>query len=184
MPVMRTGKSVWSCALAIAIIISCAVTAAAQETRAGRVGLSVAIQNDQLEILVPVWASERFVVRPALGVVDTSDIVSHVSASLMLRYNIQLGKAVPYVGARGAVIALSANDESLVDYAFGPVVGGEYFLGDRFSLSVEGHVNITLVHDSEVRYYYGPGEVDFYEITIAGPTIVNTAALAMATFYF
>ena len=155
------------------LVLAMAVSAANAEDRTGMVGLSASIQESQLDIMLPIWASPRVVVTPSVSVIRVSDVVSDFGAGLMIRVNVQTGDAVPYLGARFGMLRRSPeNIDATTDYYYGPAGGGEYFLSEHFSLGVEAQLNITKSDDNSTRF----GN--------PGGTNINTATAVLATFYF
>lgn len=141
-----------------------------------KVGISAAVQSEQLDILIPVWLSERFVIIPSIGFVGVSDSYTDFALGFALRFNAYHhdGKAVPYGGGRVAALQFSPEGpaDGATDFVFGPFLGGEYLLDDHFSFGVEAQLNITKSDDNSLRF------------SNPGGTNINTATAVMATFYF
>ncbi len=138
-----------------------------------KIGISAAVQGQQKDFLVPIWFSDRFVLTPAFYFTSASDAYSDYGFGIAMRANLRTGKAVPYVGARiGGLFYSPSGGDTQSDVLLGPLVGGEYFLADHFSLGVEAQLNFALSGRRSQRF----GDPD--------GTILNTATVVMATFYF
>jgi hypothetical protein len=165
-------------AATVGIMIAVVPTLQAQDTTATsnvRVGVSAAFQGDQTDLMLPLRLGERIVLVPSVGFVSVSERLLDVGIGLGIRINAGVNpKAVPYVGMRGAVLILDpdGDEESITDYVFGFMFGGEYFLDHHFSLGVEAQLNVAKSNESSPRFANPDG------------TNINTAALAIATFYF
>jgi hypothetical protein len=147
--------------------------ALSQESSHLKVGISTAIQENQLDLMFPIWVDEHVVLTPSVGVIYVSNVVTDYALGIMVRYNVGGGTAYPYVGARFGILDREYKDGgSTKDLFLGPAFGGEYFFDDHFSAGVEGQVNITLSDDASTRF----GN--------PGGTNVNTGASALVTFYF
>jgi hypothetical protein len=138
-----------------------------------KVGISASFSGDQTDVLVPIWGAHH-VIAPAVSVVHVGDAVTDFGAGLILRRNLHTEKAVPYIALRSGVLILTpkGGGDDIIDFIVGPAVGGEYFLDDHFSLSVEAQVNISFSDEHSYRFGNPDG------------TNVNTASVIMATFYF
>ncbi len=137
-----------------------------------KLGLSASLQSDQFDIMIPI-RSEKFAFVPAIAFASVSDVATDLGFGAAVRFHMSEGKIVPYAGFRVAVFIMNPkNGDSLTDYAYGPNVGGEYFLDDRFSIGIEGQVNITKSDEFSNRFGNPNG------------TNINTASSIFATFYF
>ena len=160
--------------LIFAALLSSAPTVSGQDVvQPGKIGLSAAIQSEQLDVLVPVWLSERFALVPAVGITHVSDAATDFGFGLGFRYALQTGKARPYIGARVGMLMLKPDSgDSKTDYIFGPAIGGEYFIDKQFSFGVEAQINMALSDKGSFRFGNPDG------------TNINTATMAVVTFYF
>ena len=151
-------------------------SSSAEETFAhGQFGLSASVQSNQLDISIPIWMTDRFVLSPAFYFTHVSNDNSYSDFCIgaLFRYNGRLGRAVPYFGVRvGAIILSPDKSDSSIDMIFGPVFGGEYFFNSHFSMSVEGQVNIAVSDEHSGRFGNPDG------------TNMNTASTVVATYYF
>jgi len=136
-------------------------------------GISAALQTSQLDLSFPIWPGSSVVIIPSISVVSVSDVATDIGFGLGLRYNLNTTEAVPYIGVRGAaLILLPSTGDSFTDIVFGPFAGGEYFFNDHFSVSIEAQINVALSAEFSNRFGNPDG------------TNVNTATVALATFYF
>lgn len=166
--------------LILLAVVTCALlwgSAVAQGAASDtKVGISAVVQSEQLDIMLPVWLSEKMVIVPSLGFVGVSDAYTDLAVGLALRFNARRhdAKAVPYGGGRIVVLQYSPEGpaDGATDFIFGPFVGGEYFLDDHFSLGVEAQLNISKSDENSLRFGNPDG------------TSINTATAVMATFYF
>ena len=162
----------------IALIVS-ASTVTAQESPADsaksekKFGISAALQTAQLDLSFPIWPGSSIVIIPSISIVNVSDVATDFGFGLGLRYNLNTTEAVPYIGARVAVLMLlPSRGDSFTDIVFGPFAGGEYFFSDHFSVSIEAQINVALSAEFSNRFG-NPNGTNF-----------NTATVAFATFYF
>ena len=160
-------------------LLSCAIpvqmVCAEESFDHGRFGLAASIQSNQLDISIPLWLSERFVISPVVSAAYIADGLSYsdFGVGALFRYNMRTGRAVPYIGARaGVVILIPDEGDSMLDIVLGPAFGGEYFFSPHFSIGVEGQVNVAISNDASSRF----GN--------PGGTSINTATAVFATFYF
>ncbi|MCH7946690.1 MAG: hypothetical protein IIC66_02720 [candidate division Zixibacteria bacterium] len=136
-------------------------------------GISVALQTEQLDITFPIWPGSSIVIIPSISIVSVSDVATDFGFGLGLRYNLNTTEAVPYIGIRFVALnLLPKNGDSITDLVFGLFSGGEYFFSDHFSLSVEAQLNYAKSDEFSTRFGNPDG------------TNVNTATVALATFYF
>lgn len=138
-----------------------------------KIGISTALQNSQVDIILPIWVDSRLVFSPSIGFSTISDVASDLRLVVMLRYNLRDGNAVPYIGARMGILTVSPKyGASESDTIVGGAIGGEYFFSKNFSAGVEGQVNAAISGDKSSRF----GN--------PGGTNLNTSTSALMTFYF
>jgi hypothetical protein len=142
-------------------------------TSSTRVGLSASLQNDQIDILVPIWTSDRFVIAPAFGLLWVEDGGTDIHIGLVPRLIIYKNNVAAYLGARLAVLIASLNEgTSATDGLVGLAFGGECFLNEQFSVGVESQLNLTISGEDSERFG-NPGKKN-----------LNTAVAVFATVYF
>jgi hypothetical protein len=147
--------------------------AEAQERTPGSIGLSAVLQSNQVDIMVPIWVSHSVVLAPICGFTLVSGSSNDLTLGLESRLSLSQSKMMPYLGARFAVATLGVEEGSRVwDVILGPVLGGEYFFNDHFSVAVEAQLNVAL--SARGSYRFGN----------PGGTNINTATAAVATVYF
>jgi hypothetical protein len=172
------SRFTWQVSIAVLALgwlaLAGASSAAAQTpVGAGTVGLSASVQDGQQGIALPIWVTEKFVLAPAVNVTHVGDVGTDLGIGALFRGNLRAGRAVPYLGLRVLVFMLSPEvGDSATDLVVGPTLGGEYFLGEALSLSVEAQLNIAKSDENSLRF----GQPD--------ATTINTATAVLATFYF
>lgn len=148
-------------------------SASAQRGSGGDLGIAASMQGEQLDIAVPIWLSEGFVLAPAVGAVIAEEIGTSISLAIMGRGYLKRGIVRPYAGARiGAFLTSPDAGESTTDILAGPMLGGEVFIHEEFSVGVEAQLNFVFSDDNSLRFG-NPG----------GMTI-STGSAVFATFYF
>lgn len=141
--------------------------------RSGSVGLSTAIQSNQLDIMIPIWASKDIVLTPSISYVNVSDYQSDLGLGASLRYNFYSTEFVPYFGVRVGMLKFTPDGgESITDKFYGALFGGEYFLKDKLSIGIEAQLNITSSDENSSRFGNPDG------------TTMNTASRIYASVYF
>ena len=161
---------------ALALMLNAAVmdrTYSQDNTFQGKVGLSASLQASQVDILLPIWVTNRFSIAPAFGMVWADGGGSDVHLAIVPRFYFHKEKVAPYLGLKaGALIASPSKGESTTDWITGLAIGGEYFLDDYFSFGVESQLNVTISSEKSTRFG-NPGKAN-----------ANTAAAVFATVYF
>ncbi len=156
-------------------LVLCALSAVAadEDYSSPKIGFAAAVQGSQFDILVPIWTNERVVVVPAVGVTSVSDAVTDWRFGILARYNLRVGRAVPYCGVRVAMLTMVPDvGDHVTDIVYGGALGGEYFFERHFSLGVEVQLNVAQSSDHSSRF------------ANPGGTNINTATAVMASFYF
>ncbi|MES2765242.1 MAG: hypothetical protein V4642_05205 [Bacteroidota bacterium] len=137
------------------------------------IGLTASVQNNQFDVLLPIWTSNSFVLAPALGMAWTEDGGSDVAAGLAMRFYTSRAALAPYFGVKGGILYASPNSgDGIMDFIFGLAGGGEYFFHEQFSMGVEAQLNIAKSDDNSGRFG-APGRIT-----------LNTASAIFATIYF
>jgi hypothetical protein len=139
----------------------------------GQVGVSVSVQSPQLDFLIPVCLTENISFSPSIGISSISDHATDIAVGGILRYYFSNNIVSPFVGGRfGALILIPKTGDSISDIVFGPLFGGEYFLGPKLSLGIELQLNII--------------KSGKYSMRVGNPegTNINTASALFATIYF
>lgn len=165
----------YSALLAIAIGLLTVSTVRAQGfERTQTFGLSAALQGSQMEILMPIWVSDGFVLAPSVGLVMSEDVATDLSIGIAPRLVFNAGSRLrPYAGAKlGALMFSPESGESATDILVGLAAGGEYFFDTHFSVGVEGQLNAVFSDDHSARFV-NPGKMN-----------INTATAIGATIYF
>jgi len=94
-----------------------------------------------MQVLLPFRVGGHFIVEPTLGFTryQTGDYHwNRFDLGCTLRKSLNLADRIPYLGFYANMIR--TGEPPVVDLEVGPVMGGEYFLSDYFSLGVEGRL--------------------------------------------
>ena len=131
-----------------------------------RIGFTAAIQNNQTDIMIPIWTSERFVLAPALSAIYVSDGGTDIAAGFAFRVYPGIKKISPYWGGRfGALIQSPKDRDSKTDFLAGLMFGGEYFLHPQFSFGIEVQLNASFSDNMSYRFN-NPGGTNLYTATV------------------
>jgi hypothetical protein len=139
-----------------------------------KVGLSVAIQNTQSDILIPIVFGDKYSISPAFGIASISNQATDYSIGAILKYYLTQSDGVSsFVGGRIGMLTLSPKvGDAITDYVYGPLLGGEYFIATKFSIGVEAQLNIVKSAASSNRF------------SNPGGTNIGTATALFATIWF
>jgi len=168
------SKQTLLCAGWTALVLAVAVCGANAGGQSGMIGLTASIQDSHMDIMLPIWATDQIVVRPSISVLNLEGGNTDLGLGVAIRHNFSVEEAVPYAGVMGGLYTVKhpVADEQLIDFYFGPLVGGEYFFSAHFSAGVEAYVLGTKSDDYSGRFG-NPG----------GWT-ANTGTSALVSFYF
>ena len=149
-------------------------TAVCQDSTAGRkVGISASLQDNQIDVLVPIWIGSQFSLSPVFGIVWTEGVGADLHVGVVPRFFLSIDKVEPYLGARLAVLqTLPSVGSGTTDWLVGGAFGGEYFVDRHFSVGVESQLNLT-ISDVNSSRFGNPGKKN-----------LNTAVAAFTTIYF
>ncbi|NIS38770.1 hypothetical protein GWN91_06460 [Candidatus Saccharibacteria bacterium] len=149
------------------------ISLSAQEENHTKVGLSALLQDSQLDIVLPIWTSQKFALVPGVSFVSIEDGGTDIGIGLSLRNYFKETEIAPFITGRfAALISSPAEGDSTTDFVAGIGTGGEYFLHEQFSLGVEGQLNFSFSDDQSSRFG-NPGGMN-----------INTASVVFATVYF
>lgn len=136
-------------------------------------GVSAAVQETTLDLMFPIWTGSSNVIAPSLGLISIGGSSSDLRLGLTDRFFLKQGSIMPFIGARGGVLlAIPKEGDSVVDYVFGLLGGGEYFFSENFSAGVEAQLNFSFSNEDSGRFG-NPGE-----------TNINTASVIYISVYF
>jgi hypothetical protein len=161
--------------LIVALCLTATSKAGAQDTATvtRTIGLATSLQNEQLDLIAPIWVSQRVVIAPALGIVYGESLGIDVQLGVMARYYFNNGVIAPYIGPKiGVMIFNPENGSGDIDGLAGIMLGGEYYLHPQFSVGLEGQLNVIISGDNSTRFG-NPGKMN-----------INTGSAVFATFYF
>ena len=162
----------------IAVIFMCTLITTlirAQEIDNKSWGLSVAIQENQLDFLFPIWITSNNVMAPGIGLIDIGGAGTDLRLGLVDRIYLNTNENIqPFIGGRGGIMLAIPKDkgDTIIDYVFGLLGGGEYFFSNNFSVGIEAQLNVSISEDRSNRF----GN--------PGGTNINTASVIFATIYF
>jgi len=143
-----------------------------------KIGLSGSIQSSQLGISLPIWVGEKFVLAPAFDFKYAEKVGTDFSVGIAPRFYLKKEALSPYFGLKiGTAINIPSSDSEIdtkakYDLICGLAFGGEYFIGDNFSVGVEAQGNFTKSEKNSDRFG-NPDGLSF-----------NTATMISATIYF
>jgi hypothetical protein len=139
----------------------------------GDVGIAASLQDEQLDVILPIWVADNFVLAPALGFVMAEDFGTDLSIAAMARYYFRKSQVSTYIGPKiGAILFSPESGSSTTDLLVGAMLGGEFFLASQFSLGVEVQLNAFFADDASTRFG-NPGKMT-----------INTGSAVYATMYF
>lgn len=139
----------------------------------GDVGIAASLQDEQLDIILPIWAGESFVLAPAVGFASIGNLGTDLRLAAMARFYLRKSTVSTYIGPKvGAILFSPSSGSSTTDILVGGMLGGEYFLTSQFSLGAEVQLNAFFADDASVRF----GN--------PGTTSINTGSAVFATVYF
>jgi hypothetical protein len=139
----------------------------------GKIGLSAEIQSQQMDFLVPIFATNNLALSPAVGVAIISDQYSDLSLGVILRYYFSNDVISPFIGGRlGTLLYIPNESDMIADIIYGPLFGGEYYFSKNFSVGIELQLNAVSSAKNSMRFG-NPGR-----------TNINTATAFFATIFF
>ncbi len=146
----------------------------AEETdRIGFIGISTAIQSNQLDIMIPIWFDNVMVVVPSVNLAKISGKQSDFGVGILVRFNLKTEEVVPYFGIRGGILNFTPEKrKQYKDYILGVAFGMEYFFKEKFSFGIEAQLNGTKSDKNSYRFGNPDG------------TTLNTASVAFVSVYF
>jgi hypothetical protein len=170
----KSGRTIWVVFVLAGMMLASASQGQAQDRpKLGTVGVTASIQSSQLDLMVPIWVAPSVVIAPAGIFTHRTSTLTDYGVGMVTRFYMGTGQAAPFLGVRGAVLVLSPDEgDSVMDFLFGGLAGGEYFLSPHFGISVEAQLNVTIADEDSFRFA-APGE-----------TNINTATGVFASFYF
>ncbi|MEL7834447.1 hypothetical protein [Fodinibius sp. Rm-B-1B1-1] len=129
-------------------------------------GLTASIQGNQTNLQVPIWLNDNVTIAPVFGINHQQNNFTSINLGVAPRFYQDVGSDfATYLGARGIIQRTSpevgAEDS---DFLLGATGGGEYFLGEHFSLGVEVQLNFLINDNGNDRF--------------------GTGAAVMGTYYF
>lgn len=119
-----------------------------------------------VDIGISIWANNKFVIEPAIGLLSVSpdEIPAATNLNLNLALKAYFNKKIvdPYIGIRFGYNSIFSGDKSYSDLLIGIIGGAEYFISNWFSAGWEFHLNYVktdkeysptdLIPDSKIFY--------------------------------
>ena len=105
--------------------------------KSGQFGIGLTVAESSPVFIFHYWGSDKFTISPEFS-------VNRISEPSMARYNFGITLAGhtrpnenfrPFFGVGFNYDVVTSNGESFGDIYLGPIVGGEYFFSDNFSVS-------------------------------------------------
>ncbi len=135
--------------------------------------VSSIVKSDQMDIVMPIWTSPKFVVAPSLYVLSIQDAGSDIGVGILLRNYLRKSKVAPFVCGRvGFYLNAPKDGDSTTDFLYGIGIGSEYFIDKNFSIGFEAQVNAATSDENSGRFG-NPGK-----------TNINTATAGFVSIYF
>lgn len=139
----------------------------------GSYGLSALVQNEQIDIGIPIKINKHIVLSPFVGVQYVEDASTDLSLGMSCKIYTSIKKLSPYIGPRiGLLRNMPKDQDAIQDYLFGIFYGGEYFFSSNLSLGVEAQLNMVS-SDKNSNRFGNPGGLS-----------INTATAIVANIYF
>jgi hypothetical protein len=109
----------------------------------GTLGIQASIQSGQSDLLFPYRLSSDLSIAPLIGFNSVEDQGSNFRVGVKPQFYRDIGSNfATYIGGLG-IIRIDSNDSD-TSFVLGFNGGGEYYLSNRFSLGVEGQINLTI----------------------------------------
>lgn len=149
-----------------------------QETQNRKIGISAAILDNQVGLLLPIWITNKISIAPAISFSYAQKIGSDYSIGIVPKFYLNTKKIAPFIDFRvGSLINAPTSDNQTtttktIDWLWGAGFGGEYFLDYNFSFGIELQGNFTKSDINSDRFG-NPGGLNF-----------NTATVVSANIYF
>ena len=170
---MKFKKSIFLLVILFTIILPFSKTFSQKNNTQPKFGLTASLQDNQLDILIPIWINDKINISPGVSFIYIEDYKKDYSICLIPHFYLNRNKVSPYIGARAGVLISSPKfNNSTTDYILGLCSGGEYFIDEHFSFGVEAQLNAS-ISDKNSNRFGNPG----------GMTI-NTGMAIFGTIYF
>lgn len=140
----RRYSLIFPCAAALVLATGSFYTTQAQENQPqqpGRKwGIGATFQGGQTLFIVPIWLGQKFVVGPLVSATHTENVNLNINAGLATRIYPSMGRIAPFwgVAAAASINKLQIGGAtSTTTWTVGGYFGGEFFINQRFSLSIQ-----------------------------------------------
>lgn len=169
----RQQVFIFLCALMLALAAGWLHDARAQETQSQNQvnrtwGLGATFQGGQTLIVVPVWLGQRFVVAPIVSATHTENANLLLNAGAGIRLYPSMSRIAPFWGVAATATInkpQTGSGNSSTIWTAGGFFGGEFFINQRFSFSIQPGVWASFPPNS-------------------GPITITTATFLFGTIYF
>ena len=137
-----------------------------------KIGLSTSLLKEQMDISVPIFTSEYYVVVPSVKILYVEDGGLDFGIGAAVKYYFRNTKVAPYMTGRISAFGLNPKrGHSMMDYGLGFGMGADYFFDPNFSVGLEAQLNGTF-SDKNSNRFGNPGG-----------TNLNTAMAVTASIY-
>ncbi|MGM0546614.1 MAG: hypothetical protein ACQEST_07825 [Bacteroidota bacterium] len=153
-------------ALCITLFVISSTAFAQDPPTDSKFGFTASLQGSQTNLQIPIWINDQVTIAPVFGLNYQQNNFTTLNLGVAPRFYQDMGSDfATYVGARGILQRTSPDvGDDDTDLLLGATGGGEYFLGNRFSLGAEAQLNF-FVNDG-------------------GNNSLSTGAAIMGTYYF
>jgi len=159
--------------LVLALCLLTEVSLCQDTTTSRRFGISASLQDNQIDVLLPIWMGTKFSLSPAFGILWTQGVGADLHIGFVPRFFLSTNNVAPYVAARvGILQTFPSAGSGTTDWLVGGAFGAEYFVDRHFSTGIESQINLT-ISDANSSRFGNPGKKN-----------LNTAVAAFATIYF
>ena len=97
----------------------------------------------QPDILASTWITNHIAIEPSVGILTHNNFTFWRLGFAVVKHFGQ-EKLSPFVLFRAKTYLVSSGGIKSSDYLFGLAVGGEYFVGEKFSMSGEAQLNYVV----------------------------------------
>jgi len=142
------------CTFAVAFVVGFSIIPAhAQQGSITRTwGLSASIQTGQMDILIPIWTGDTFVLAPGFSLNYIENVTTNIGVEVVPRLYLDNSRVSPYLtGMAGLLFRMPTVGSDTSDLMLGIGLGGEYFVNPKFSFGVEARLNGSVIDVSGAR---------------------------------
>ncbi len=151
----RQSSLIFSCAVVLVLATGWLQSAAAQENQNQQVdrnwGIAATFQGGQTLVVVPIWLGQRFTVGPIVSATHTENVNLNINAGVATRFYPTLSRVAPFWGVAATATINKpqiGGSNSATTWTVGGYFGGEFFINQRFSLSIQPGVWVIIPPNS------------------------------------